>query len=665
MPAQVILAFANDQGDSLQSLKRESSTIYDYLLKLGGGVVNPVLKSGVTINDLFSEFLSRQDDITIFHFSGHAGQLDLLFESGKLVSGEGVALLMEETKNIELVFLNGCATKGLIDAFHAAGVKRVIATSKKVFDDFAAEFAIKFYESLSQYSSIGDAFNYAKKFMVTAKKEDVKYIDISRHISTGALKPDDSDDFPYTMYYKPVVKYDGTINDNIDDYNRVDEWKFSDYKLILKPYSPCIKLLKAIGNKGIALVKYLRATNSKDNEEIKEFGELDRLYRNFTGGNQDINNAGKLSDKIMKLFPRPLGIIMRQMVTSAKDIPKDPDTYYKELLKYQLHFYDVMLKFSCYTMLSDLYEVIQKKKEIIELNKELDSDINEDIYFDKKTQDDINKMLSLEEKEVNNFNYRELIKNIRLKILDNCGSRAPFVGEYVNAAAYNTNDILERAHENIKFKKNQYYEGKITNEWVEYCKDVEDELCKIFQEVYFIMRYNLLVIRNIEAIKVRFKKDRMYQHKYFILRGSNSLGIDTADEKDYTDSYSVILVKGLKSIIDYLSLSPFIIDRCVLTDDESSELYYFSYCNNDVIVYEGVEDTRQKIEIKINYWDDEELDESDNVVLVKKINVPYVDELVRKYPNLNENKMTIRLKIINDQFYFIKSEFKSLVYKTK
>ena len=246
MPSQVILAFANDTGESLKYLKHENDMVYSYLNRISNNIVNPVSKPGITINELFDEFESRRDQISIFHFSGHAGQLDLMFSEGNVVSGEGIAQLMKHAPNIELVFLNGCATKDLVSSFHAAGVKRVIATSKKVFDDVAAEFSIKFYSSLSQFSSVEDAFDYAKAYMVSTRNEDPAAKVSARHISTGAMDANTGTDFPYTIYYKPVTGNDGSISNDLKDYEKYDQWKFEDNNEFPIPYNPCIELLKCI-----------------------------------------------------------------------------------------------------------------------------------------------------------------------------------------------------------------------------------------------------------------------------------------------------------------------------------------------------------------------------------------------------------------------------------
>jgi hypothetical protein len=692
MPARVILAYANDTSDSLKFLESENETVHRYLNRMDAALVSPIQRPKVTIENLFAEFSDRGEGITIFHFSGHAGQFQLLFDKGELVDGRGIAKLMRAAPNIEIVFLNGCATKDLIAWFHQAGVKIVIATSRKVFDKFAAEFSIKFYSSLSQFFTVGEAFDFAKAYMIAVGNENPEQEAASRHIATDSLEDGDND-FPYGIYYKKVESKEQAIGNNPDDYELYEKWRFKDNQDFPELYNPCVELLKCIGEKGIVLANFLAAYNQNARKEIQEFADLHEQYEVFANRNpQTIFEADALSRKVIDLLPEPLGIIMRQMICEAREIQRGRYTQYKELLKYQLHFHDVLVKMSCFTMLSDLYEVHQKKQdekkkleEVVKKKIEIagaeaeeeetlvtkEEVKRKDFYFDTKTHEAIKKLLSLEENDVIDFNYRELIRNIREQIIRN--DEKPFIAEYTGGGSYIPARDFDMAHEIIKTKRKFLASDKIKAGWVSHCKSVEDELCNIFKEVFFILRYNLLVVRNVEAIRVRFKEDRTYQHRIWLLRVSGNL-----DKPEYdivnkcTENYSVILVKGLNSIIDYLSLSPFVIDKCVLTNVDSpalsgnnaSQLFYYSHFNNGVLVYEGVEDARERIEIEIKTEVQRRF--IDGMPVEKEVKyIPYVEEIARggKNNSLDKEKATIRLEMIYEQFLFFKEAIENLSYK--
>jgi len=358
MPAQVIFAYANDNKQSLKFIEEEIDAVYDSINNINtvrNGLVNPVKLEHVSLLELINEFNARKDELTVFHFSGHSGQFDLLLDSDELIDGRAIAKLMEPATNIELVFLNGCANKKLIDWFHEAGVKRVIATRRKVFDQYASEFSKIFYKVLAT-GTIGEAFDQAKAYIIATKIENIHQQ--SRHISSDNLKGGE-EEFPYSLYYRPIFKKTMARNDDLNKYGEWDKWSFSDYRFTATEYKPCLKLLNTIGAQGLEMVKYLHRTGSTDKAEINAFADLHNEYKKFKAS-PDINFSGKLSDKIAQLLPRPLGIIMQQLVGTAKEIMRGKTQQYDALLNYQFRFYDLLLKISCYTMVSDMYEVIRR-----------------------------------------------------------------------------------------------------------------------------------------------------------------------------------------------------------------------------------------------------------------------------------------------------------------
>ena len=56
--------------------------------------------------------------------------------------GSGLAKLFGMQENLKLVFLNGCSTKGQVEALQANNIPNIIATSKSVEDGVAKNLAI-------------------------------------------------------------------------------------------------------------------------------------------------------------------------------------------------------------------------------------------------------------------------------------------------------------------------------------------------------------------------------------------------------------------------------------------------------------------------------------------------------------------------------------------
>lgn len=114
------------------------------------------------IEDIPTDIKTYQDSMVLFHYGGHAGSKKIFLEDG-VGQGSGLAGLLGETKNLRLVFLNGCATHDQVDALLRRGVKAVLATNHSVPDNKAQQFAATFYEELSKEGvSIQKAYNLAR-----------------------------------------------------------------------------------------------------------------------------------------------------------------------------------------------------------------------------------------------------------------------------------------------------------------------------------------------------------------------------------------------------------------------------------------------------------------------------------------------------------------------
>jgi|GEM_PF-4856313 len=643
MAAGILFAYANDKGQSLNFLEREINVIYEHINRMDKAVANPIRLKDVSVNQLFNEFINRKKELKVFHFSGHAGQLDLLFADGTAVNGEGIAGLIKALGGLqlELVFLNGCATRALIPALHASGVRTVIASSRKVFDSVAAEFSIHFYTSLSQFETIEASFEYARNYFISLKKPDIASDAAERHIETGNPGEGSGEEFPFGIYHNP--RFAGASGSTEEQ----EGWSLGnpDAENPDPSYNPGVQLLKAIGSKGDQLAVQLSARPDRPaalDAEIAEFGQLANAYQAFLAGTQDLNNAKGLYDKVESLLPQPLGEVIRQVMANAKGIGGKngrPD----QLLKYLLRFYEILIKLACFTMLSDLYEVLQKKS----LKKE-------QVKFDPEVRDRIMALLSMDRKNAIEFNYRDLIADMRRMILLNDGK--PFVDEFNTTPPGQRAVNADVAHGYIKWQKTMARESNVRGGYLQKCRKVEDELCHIFDEVYFILRYNLLVIRNVEVVRFRFNPVLTYDHWVMLLRGGQS-SFQSYEQPEYTENYSVILVRGMSRIVDYLSLSPFIIDKEVLTVGENSDLYYYSHIDGDALVYEAVQDENRAM--KIEKAEKEMLVWKGAIRITETIPyVPFMDSLDKA--KMDVRKVTTRLLNILEQFNSFKKEMARL-----
>ncbi|MEM6802845.1 MAG: CHAT domain-containing protein [Bacteroidota bacterium] len=160
----VLLCFANDDADRPLDTRAESTALKDALLLAEHeGLINVEREESANLTDLKKRLDNYLNDLVIFHYAGHADSTHLLLEEGK-ASGKGIAKLLGQAPNLQLVFLNACETREQAEAFLDQGVNIVIATSQPIGDSLAIKFSRAFYEALSRKSSIEAAFERAKAY---------------------------------------------------------------------------------------------------------------------------------------------------------------------------------------------------------------------------------------------------------------------------------------------------------------------------------------------------------------------------------------------------------------------------------------------------------------------------------------------------------------------
>lgn len=176
-PPVILLAFANPRRD-LHNLTRESAGIAELFGQQRRQVHVEILDhpSLDQITDLFQG--EYRDRVAVFHYGGHASGFDLMLESdtGEThhAGARGLARFLAHQKGLQLVFLNGCSTKGQVDALLDAGVERVIATSRAINDGVATKFALEVYESLLNGADLDAAFGEASGIVSSSVGDNVR-----------------------------------------------------------------------------------------------------------------------------------------------------------------------------------------------------------------------------------------------------------------------------------------------------------------------------------------------------------------------------------------------------------------------------------------------------------------------------------------------------------
>lgn len=154
----ILLAFADYRTDSdkhLRELGDEQDGIMDALRPAEeAGLCQVEYIANVTAEKLIEAF--NRWPVAVFHFAGHANGFKLMLEES--IYGEGLASFLAKQTQLELIFLNACATAGHAQALRQAGIPRVITTARAINDTTAREFAIDFYTHIGKGKGIDHAF---------------------------------------------------------------------------------------------------------------------------------------------------------------------------------------------------------------------------------------------------------------------------------------------------------------------------------------------------------------------------------------------------------------------------------------------------------------------------------------------------------------------------
>lgn len=153
----VLLAFANtNEAVPLRNLEREERAIRAALepLVVRRELFEPKTLWNATPDAIMDELRKERfhGRFRVFHFGGHANGSALMLanDQGSATIGHaaGLADFLGRQQGLELVVLNGCSTLAQVERLRKAGVKAVIATSRAIMDDVAAELATQLYKGL-------------------------------------------------------------------------------------------------------------------------------------------------------------------------------------------------------------------------------------------------------------------------------------------------------------------------------------------------------------------------------------------------------------------------------------------------------------------------------------------------------------------------------------
>lgn len=149
-----------------------------------------------------------------------------------------------------------------------------------------------------------------------------------------------------------------------------------------------------------------------------------------------------------------------------------------------------------------------------------------------------------------------------------------------------------------------HYQINLTHEEIERrCVEYEEKLTFILERLAFLAKYRLVSVKEIKVIKSKMS-NATFNHVFDLLNSSDSdFKANEFNETSYTDSHSVLLLKSIKSIDNYLNLSPLVIDTSteILDSKEKfdikKDIFMYSKYRNDQLMYLGTEVT-EKVDLR-------------------------------------------------------------------
>jgi hypothetical protein len=277
-----------------------------------------------------------------------------------------------------------------------------------------------------------------------------------------------------------------------------------------------------------------------------------------------------LGDLVIRTFPWPIGVELRRLFSaSMRQLDRMRlDQIFKTIER--------SMQFIGFVMLCQLWKDAKEKKLVLP-----DS-------FKKEFQDRI-LVLTM-------GNFAWLIRAIGTFMLEkSLPWYLPEMGENFDKKFYAALDFWVPERNEIG-----HYQINLTNEEIEKrCVEYEEKLAFILEKIAFIAKYKLVSVREIRVIHPK-NQEAKFNHLIDLLNSSDSgFKAQELEESRFTESSSVLLMKSLKTIDEYLNLSPLVIDtNSEIIDDKEKfdikkDIFMYTRFKGDQLMYVGTEVTER------------------------------------------------------------------------
>ncbi|MEL6853327.1 MAG: CHAT domain-containing protein [Bacteroidota bacterium] len=533
-------AFANDPTHPLRSLTEEADRIMELLTPGELQQRYVVVYEPFATREKISRFLTQhRDKISLFHYSGHAGDT-LLETKGEQTHSEGLAHLLGQCLKLKLVFLNGCSTEGQVAGLWDAGVKSIMATSAPVEDQKASNFAKRFYQALSQEENLQQAFEQAKGDLLTQQAG----LQVELH---RAIRRERKQDTPEILWGLFVQEQEASLL----------TWTLPQAQTPppTGDFEPNSLLVEGLMT---ALNPYAR--------------EVRNLVRDEEDG-EEVDFADKRL-AILNSLPAPIAEQLRKLMVPLGDRGKGFDQISLPRVEQLVQTYQTAIELFTFTTISQLWDVMAEDQEA-KLPASTQR-VLQRFFRNKLPAQGFLPLLPLL-REIRSFfegKDQAFFIDEWTELRDLYAADGPF------AMACDYLDALHR-----RLEQEQVQPHLVS----EVCRRAEQNLTTIFNSLGFLAKYTLVAVRMIDVIKFRHHPEASFRHSLVRLVKLMG-GLEEREEvlDTFMDSRSVLLIKRViekdqetgekKTRITPLNLSPFVIDENAFDEKstEVSKVYFFS-----------------------------------------------------------------------------------------
>ena len=149
-----------------------------------------------------------------------------------------------------------------------------------------------------------------------------------------------------------------------------------------------------------------------------------------------------------------------------------------------------------------------------------------------------------------------------------------------------------------------HYQINLTQEDIEKrLVEYEEKLTYILEKISFLAKYKLVSIKQINVMKPKNQEARFHHIMDMLNSTDSDFKAKELEELNYADSNSVILMKTVKAIGEYINLSPLIIDTSGEIIDSKDkfkvkkDIFLYTKTRGDQLFYIGTEVT-EKVDLR-------------------------------------------------------------------